>query len=105
MGLIFSTHGREAIPEAALFGSTLARTSRIRSDDRQVIAKKQKKLNVQVTSRVVVLWNFLRSSDPPESRLLALRLLALGLVVLVCVVIDGPRQWPENDHEVIRQSP
>ena len=30
------------------------------------------------------------SSDPPESRLLALRLLALGLVVLVCAVTDGP---------------
>ena len=32
----------------------------------------------------------LGSSDPPESRLLALRLLALGLVVLVCAVTDGP---------------
>ena len=29
-------------------------------------------------------------SDPPESWLLALRLLALGLVVLVCAVTDGP---------------
>ena len=29
-------------------------------------------------------------TNPPESRLLALRLLALGLVVLVCAVTDGP---------------
>ena len=42
------------------------------------------------------LWDRL---TPPESRLLA-----LGLVVLVCVIIDGPHQWPENDHKVIRQS-
>ena len=42
---------------------------------------------------------------PLESLLLALRLLALGLVVHVCTIIDGPRQWPENDYKVIRQSP
>ena len=44
------------------------------------------------------------SSDLLESQLLALRLLALWLVVLVCAVIDGPCQWPENDYEVIQQS-
>ena len=32
---------------------------------------------------------FLRPSDPPESWLLALR-----LVVLVCAITDGPHQWP-----------
>ena len=42
----------------------------------------------------------LGSSDPLESRLLALRLLALGLVVLVCA---DPENGPSR--EVIRQSP
>jgi len=46
------------------------------------------------------------SSDPPESRLLALGLLAPRLVVLVCAIHWwATRLVPGNNHRVIRQSP
>jgi len=46
------------------------------------------------------------SSDPLESRLLALGLLAPSLVVLVCTIHWwATRLVPGNDHRVIRQSP
>jgi len=64
----FIYHEREHL-EAALFGSTLARTFHIGSDDHQGMAGKHRDWSavVQVErwmSRVVVLWNFLALGAP-----------------------------------------